>query len=40
MPIRVAFPNFGPALFLVTELTDERRTPVIEVDVQRDKKAR
>jgi hypothetical protein len=38
LPIRVAFPHFGPSIFLVSELTSENQTPVLEIDVQRDKK--
>jgi hypothetical protein len=38
LPLRVAFPHFGPSLFLVSELTSENQTPVIELDFQRDKK--
>lgn len=38
LPLRVAFPHFGPSLFLMSELTSENQTPVIELDFQRDKK--
>jgi hypothetical protein len=38
LPLRVAFPHFGPSIFLVSELTSENQTPVIELDFQRDKK--
>lgn len=38
LPIRVVFPHFGPSLFLVSELTSETQTPVLEFDYQRDKK--
>ncbi len=38
LPIRVVFPHFGPSLFLVSELTSEAQTPVLEFDYQRDKK--
>ena len=38
LPLRVAFPHFGPSLFLISELTSENQTPVIELDFQRDKK--
>jgi hypothetical protein len=38
LPIRVAFPHFGPSIFLVSELTSENQTPVLEVDFQRDRK--
>jgi hypothetical protein len=37
-PLRVAFPHFGPSIFLVAELTSENQTPVVELDFQRDKK--
>ncbi|HSE32618.1 MAG TPA: hypothetical protein VLA93_13680 [Pyrinomonadaceae bacterium] len=38
LPLRVAFPHFGPSLFLISELTSENQTPVIDLDYQRDKK--
>jgi len=38
LPIRVAFPHFGPAVFLVSELTSENQTPVVEFDFQLDRK--
>lgn len=38
LPIRVAFPHFGPSVFLVSELTSENQTPALEVDFQREKK--
>jgi hypothetical protein len=38
LPLRVAFPHFGPSLFLISELTSENQTPIIELDFQRDKK--
>ncbi|HEX6729489.1 MAG TPA: hypothetical protein VF074_05735, partial [Pyrinomonadaceae bacterium] len=38
LPLRVAFPHFGPSLFLISELTSENQTPVVELDFQRDKK--
>lgn len=38
LPIRVAFPHFGPSIFLVSELTSENQTPVVEIDFQREKK--
>jgi len=38
LPLRVAFPHFGPSLFLMSELTSENQTPVIDLDYQRDKK--
>ncbi len=38
LPPRVTFPHFGPSIFLVSELTGENQSPVIEIDFQRDKK--
>jgi hypothetical protein len=38
LPIRIAFPSFGPSVFLVSELTSENQTPVLELDFQRSKK--
>jgi hypothetical protein len=38
LPIRVAFPHFGPSVYLVSELTSESQTPVLEFDFLRDKK--
>jgi len=38
LPLRVAFPHFGPSIFLMSELTSEGQIPVIEFDFQRDKK--
>ena len=38
LPIRVAFPNFGPSIFFVSELTGENQMPVLEFDYQRDGK--
>jgi hypothetical protein len=38
LPLRVAFPHFGPSIFLVSELTSENQTPVVEFDFQREKK--
>jgi hypothetical protein len=38
LPIRVAFPHFGPSIFLVSELTSENQAPVVEIDFQREKK--
>lgn len=38
LPLRVAFPHFGPSIFLVAELTSENQTPVVELDFQRDRK--
>lgn len=38
LPLRVAFPHFGPSIFLKSELTSENQTPVTELDFQRDRK--
>lgn len=38
LPIHVTFPHFGPAIFLVSELTSENQTPIVEIDFQREKK--
>jgi hypothetical protein len=38
LPLRVVFPQFGPSLFMISELTSENQTPVVELDFQRDKK--
>ncbi|HEU4507984.1 MAG TPA: hypothetical protein VFR78_07095 [Pyrinomonadaceae bacterium] len=37
-PLRVAFPHFGPSIFLVSELTGENQVPAVEFDFQRDRK--
>jgi len=39
LPIDVAFPAFGPSIFLVSELTSENQFPAAEFNFQRDKKA-
>jgi hypothetical protein len=38
LPIRIAFPHFGPSVFLVSELTSENQTPSLELEFQRNKK--
>ena len=38
LPPQVAFPHFGPSVFMVSELTGENQNPVVEFDFQRDKK--
>jgi hypothetical protein len=38
LPLRVAFPHFGPSVFFIAELTSENQTPFVELDFQRDKK--
>ena len=38
LPLRVAFPHFGPSIFLKSELTSENQAPVVELDFQRDRK--
>jgi hypothetical protein len=30
LPVRIPFPKFGPSIFLVSELTSENQTPVVE----------
>jgi hypothetical protein len=39
LPIRVAFPTFGPSVFLVSELTAENQAPTAVLSYQREKKA-
>jgi hypothetical protein len=39
LPINVAFPAFGPSIFLVSELTSENQSPAADFNFQRDKKA-
>ncbi|MFN2531789.1 MAG: hypothetical protein ABR555_10870 [Pyrinomonadaceae bacterium] len=38
LPLRVAFPHFGPSIFLMSELTSESQVPVVDLDFQRDRK--
>jgi hypothetical protein len=38
LPLRVGFPHIGPSIFLISELTSENQTPVVELDFQYDKK--
>ncbi len=38
LPLRVAFPHFGPSIFLVSELTGENQTPSVEFEFQRNRK--
>ncbi|HEY6330059.1 MAG TPA: hypothetical protein VI756_12040 [Blastocatellia bacterium] len=38
LPITVAFPHFGPSIYMVAELTGENQTPVLQFDFLRDKK--
>jgi hypothetical protein len=38
LPIRVSFPEVGPSLFLVSELTAENQVPNAELSYQREKK--
>jgi len=38
LPINVAFPAFGPSIFLVSELTSENQFPAAEFSFQHDKK--
>lgn len=39
LPVNVSFPEFGPSVFLVSELTSENQMPSVELNSQRDKKA-
>jgi hypothetical protein len=39
LPIRVSFPEVGPSLFLVSELTAENQIPNADLNYQREKKA-
>jgi hypothetical protein len=39
IPIHVNFPEVGPSLYFVSELTSESQAPTIELTYQRDKKA-
>jgi len=39
LPVRVDFPDFGPSLYLVSELTGENQAPIPEFSYQQDKKA-
>jgi hypothetical protein len=39
LPVNVAFPAFGPSIFLVSELTSENQFPTAEFNFQHDKKA-
>jgi hypothetical protein len=39
LPINVAFPAFGPSIFLVSELTSENQSPAAEFSFQHEKKA-
>jgi hypothetical protein len=38
LPINVAFPAFGPSIFLVSQLTSENQFPTAEFNFQHDKK--
>jgi hypothetical protein len=38
LPVNVAFPAFGPSIYLVSELTSENQSPAAEFSVQREKK--
>lgn len=38
LPVKVPFPEFGPSIFLVSELTSENQFPAAEFSFQRDKK--
>jgi hypothetical protein len=39
LPIKVSFPQLGPSLFLVSELTGENQSPSANLNYQREKKA-
>jgi hypothetical protein len=38
LPIRVSFPDFGPSVYLVSELTGENQSPSAELNYQQEKK--
>jgi len=38
LPIRVSFPELGPTIYLVSELTSENQSPTAELNYQREKK--
>ncbi len=38
LPVNVSFPEFGPSIYLVSELTTENQPPFAEFSIQRDKK--
>ncbi|HET6851215.1 MAG TPA: hypothetical protein VFH46_02765 [Pyrinomonadaceae bacterium] len=38
LPLRVAFPHFGPSIFFISELTGENQTPSVEFEFQRNRK--
>lgn len=38
LPVNVAFPAFGPSIFLVSELTSENQSPAAELSFQREKR--
>jgi hypothetical protein len=38
LPAKISFPEFGPSLFLVSELTAENHVPTIEISFQHEKK--
>jgi hypothetical protein len=38
LPINVAFPAFGPSIFMVSELTSENQSPAAQFSFQREKK--
>jgi hypothetical protein len=38
LPVNVAFPAFGPSIYLVSELTSENQSPAAEFSIQREKK--
>lgn len=38
LPIRVSFPEFGPTIYLVSELTSENQSPIAQLNYQKEKK--
>jgi hypothetical protein len=38
LPVRVSFPTFGPAIYLVSELTSENQSISAEISYQKEKK--
>lgn len=38
LPVDISFPEIGPSVFLVSELTSEGQIPSAELNYQRDKK--
>jgi hypothetical protein len=38
LPVKVTFPTFGPSIFLVSELTPENQSPIVEINYETDRK--